>query len=266
MKDIVTQVERLVQVAKEGAPQRIRRSKRRRIRYWKAGSFPVITRLPRPVISLAAVLEEATITTMEFGAMTNHAVLYLLREMEMTQSYRELGFQSLREWAYTRLAHAENKENLSRLCTAVLLLIAPLDAEPVITSDGEKVNGLALLAQAKPSSMIKVAGMFSQSTDSEKALLVDGLLTMGSNARAIKESAGWENPLGKAPIVYRELAERNEKNEPMVDIHIRATYAQSKVIERQLSWITEPQFTPLEAGNESNEWTSGTEEEWRRRL
>jgi hypothetical protein len=114
-----------------------------------------MVREDQPQLSEHGVRGRAIEVLMAWERVNNQALLYLMREMEMHQSYRSPdngSFEDLRSWAYAKLERFASHETLVRLSGATLSLIAPLDAEPMITSDGEKIDGLAIITQASASS------------------------------------------------------------------------------------------------------------------
>ena len=185
------------------------------------------------------ILERAIVRLLKLGTRLNQATLYLLREMEMGQDYRELGFTSLNAWAYARLDGLRSTDSLSRLCAVTTKVIATLDAEPMITEDGEKINGLVLLAEASTTALIRTAGTFAESDEGQRRTLVYGLLTGTSDDRLLKGSVGWEPKIGKARAQFQQVSDDE------VDIHIRATPEQARVIENNIRWMTDIQFTEL---------------------
>lgn len=184
-------------------------------------------------------LEQAVIQTLQFRNRINQTVLYLLREMEVVQAYRDLGFPDLASWAYAKLHGVTSDDTIGRLCATVTKVIAPLDALPVITQDGEKITGLSLIANASPSALMKVSGTFANSERNEQGILASGLMTGTSDDRYLKGKVGWEPRIGKAQAQFKQTKEDE------VFIRIRATNAQARVIEKELRWLLEIQMTDL---------------------
>lgn len=230
MNIVIAEIERLAQVAKDGARQSLIND---------SESSP----------TEAQVQESAIIGTFQFEALSNQTALYLLREMFMTQAYRDPsvgGFDSFRSWAYTRLEPYKDKDTLSRLCGVIENIIQPLDAEPVMLEGGELVTGETLIERANPTALTKTYGLFSNAQNGQRETIVSELLTGTSDARKIKRSVGWQPRVGKATAVFTDTGEVDENGEAIYDIHIHATYSQAKLIEKAIDWIVDIQFMPLE--------------------
>lgn len=241
--DIVTTIERFAATAKRGATVRLTRQHRRHIKALRI-SLPY-NYISKPIptqrsFSAPQILEEAILSTLEFGSLTNQTALFMMREMEMTRGYEVLGYPDLREWAYDKLTRVKSQDTVSRLCAATLNVVASLDLHPVVTADGEKIDGLALISQSSPSSLMKLSGMVTNSTNGEREKLVLGLITGSSNAKQIRESVGQEPRVGKGIAVFTEYTENDV---PMTSIHITCTYEQSKFIEKAIAYVAEIRFT-----------------------
>jgi hypothetical protein len=182
--------------------------------------------------------------------VSNQALLSMFREMELNQSYRDPdngGFQDLRSWAYHVLDPIMSHDTTMRLVGATLNLIAPLDAEPFISSDGEKVTGETLIKTASPSALMDLSGMFgSTKSKKTKKKIVNGLLTMGSDIRGIKSNAGWEPKVGRATAMFQDYNDDN--GNPRTRINIDGTYDQARLIEKAIEYLVTIQFTEIKDG------------------
>jgi len=226
---VVSEIERLAQIAKDGA------------RAMLTSSFPTPP-------TEAQVQESAIIGTLQFESLSNQTTLYLLREMFATQRYRDPsvgGFNSFREWVYTKLEPYKDKDTLSRLSGVIESVIQPLDAKPLIMEGGEIVTGTTIIEKASPSALMKTYGIFANAQNGDRAIIAQGLLSGSSDAKRIKQSIGWKPRIGKATAVFTDTGETDEAGEAIYDIHIRATYTQSKAIEKAIDWLIDIRFTQL---------------------
>lgn len=223
MDSLLTDIQRVVEMAKDTA------------------------RYNTPQLSEHGIRGRAVAILLAIQKINNNALLYLMREMEMHQSYRDAengGFEDLRSWAYATLEHLARHDTLMRLCGATLNLIAPLDAEPIITPNGEKINGLALITNpdVSASAVMDVYGMFA-ANEEKRTEIVEGLLTKGSDSRAIKEYAGWQPSVGKADALFYEYTDEDGIARTM--IKIEATYDQSKLIEKSIERFANIHFSEM---------------------
>lgn len=181
--------------------------------------------------------ERSIIRTTHFGNRTTQALLYQLRDFNLHQYYRDRGFPSLEAWAKTSMIGVASKDKIGRLVSATERVIAVLDSSPSITPDGEKITGLSVIASASASALMRTAGTFAESTNGERDLLVQGLMTGSSDDRYLKGLTGWKPKIGKAQGVITQL------EDDLVDIHIRGTSKQARAIEGGIEWVVEWRLT-----------------------
>lgn len=232
MNTQLSAIERLAEVALKGAthPARIK-SWRCRVNY--TDPHWINPRSLRVGQSEAAVLERAIIRTFLFEDHLNQTVLYLLRQMEMTQGYRDLGYETMNDWAYGRLGRFRNPDTLSRLCAVTTKVITVLDAQPIILPDtGEKVTGLTLLANASVSALIRHAGRFVNADD--RTALVAVWMTGTSDDHRLRASTGDE--MEKAEGVVHNLIDDD------VEMVIRGKSKHFAIIQKQLDWMIDWRF------------------------
>ena len=189
--------------------------------------------------SAAQVLEEAIFTVLEFGNVSNQTALLLLREMEMTQSYRELGYNDLSNWAHAKLTVTKSADTVSRLVGVIMSIVAPLDAEPMIIAGGEKVTGLSIIEQAAPSTAMKLYGAFAHSDNGERENIVNELISGSADIPRIMGRLGREPRIGKAAAVFTEV------DEDTTELFVRGTPQQLLAIEKAITWLINVQFVRL---------------------
>jgi hypothetical protein len=167
------------------------------------------------------------------------ALWWTIREMHQDHLYTELGFDSLKEWARTRLNGLASQDTLDRICNGIVNLISPLDAQPVLVEKtGQQINGSVLLEKASLSSLMKVAYMWKDINEPEiQQQFLETLLTGTSDSSSIRGIVKKNTDPDERIVVYfKELADR----EPACSVYIpRMTPAQERIFLSRLGNLVE---------------------------
>lgn len=118
----------------------------------------------------------AAANVLYFGTITDKALLLVMRQMEMAQSYQHLGYTRLQHWAVSELAQYEdNLDKLKRMALVAERVFPVLDRGDIVI-EGQPVTVETLVASAEMSSLMKLSSHFFNGSLDVQTRIVQGLL------------------------------------------------------------------------------------------